>query len=150
MLGLAVRNTGKLIREKSKSDNVRLGRLFTKKDTARLMASMLSLDSKKAVEISALEVGSLTIVADYFVIAAGSSTTQVRALADEVEEKLKEQGIEPHHIEGRSTGWIALDYESVIVHVFTPNEREFYNLDSMWSDAEEINLETILDEVEGD
>ena len=115
-----------------------------------LQISANALNNKKAKQLKALKIDALTTLADYFVFATATSSTHVRALADEVEEKLKDQGIEPHHIEGRSTGWIALDYESVIVHVFTPNEREFYNLDSMWSDAEEINLETILDEVEGD
>lgn len=109
-----------------------------------------ALNNKKAKQLKALKIDDLTTLADYFVIATATSSTHVRALADEVEEKLKEQSVEPHHIEGRSTGWIVLDYTSVIVHVFTPNEREFYSLDSMWSDAQEINLDTILDEAEGD
>lgn len=109
-----------------------------------------ALNSKKAKQLKALKIDSLTTLADYFLIATATSSTHVRALADEVEDKLAEISIEPHHIEGKSTGWIVLDYTSVIVHVFTPNEREFYNLDSMWSDAEEISLETILDEAEGD
>lgn len=109
-----------------------------------------ALNNKKARQLKALKIDDLTTLADYFVIATATSSTHVRALADEVEEKLKEQSVEPHHIEGKSTGWIVLDYTSVIVHVFTPTEREFYNLDSMWSDATDINLETILDEAEGD
>ena len=109
-----------------------------------------ALNGKKARQLKALKIDALTTLADYFVIATATSSTHVRALADEVEEKLKEASLEPHHIEGRTTGWIALDYESVIVHVFTPNEREFYNLDSMWSDATEVDLSTILDEAEGD
>ena len=109
-----------------------------------------ALNNKKARQLKALKIDDLTTLADFFVIATATSSTHVRALADEVEEKLKEQLVEPHHIEGKSTGWIALDYVSVIVHIFTPQEREFYNLDSMWNDATQINLETILDEVEGD
>lgn len=109
-----------------------------------------ALNNKKARHLKVLKIDDLTTLADYFVIATATSSTHVRALADEVEEKLKEQAVEPHHIEGKTTGWIALDYTSVIVHVFTPNEREFYNLDSMWKDAEEIDLSTILDETEGD
>ena len=109
-----------------------------------------ALNSKKAKQLKALQIDALTTLADYFVIATATSSTHVRALADEVEEKLKEASLEPHHIEGKTTGWIVLDYESVVVHVFTPNEREFYNLDSMWSDATEIDLSTILDEAEGD
>ena len=109
-----------------------------------------ALNNKKARQLKVLKIDDLTTLADYFVIATATSSTHVRALADEVEEKLKEQSVEPHHIEGKSTGWIVRDYTSVIVHVFTPAEREFYNLDSMWSDATDINLETILDEAEGD
>ncbi len=109
-----------------------------------------ALNNKKARQLKVLKIDDLTTLADYFVIATATSSTHVRALADEVEEKLKEQSVEPHHIEGKTTGWIALDYVSVVVHVFTPQEREFYNLDSMWSDATEIDLQTILDEAEGD
>ena len=109
-----------------------------------------ALNNKKARQLKTLKIDDLTTLADFFVIATATSSTHVRALADEVEEKLKEQLVEPHHIEGKSTGWIALDYVSVIVHIFTPQEREFYNLDSMWNDATQINLETILDEVDGD
>ncbi len=109
-----------------------------------------ALNNKKARQLNALKIDNLTTLADYFLIATATSSTHVHALADEVEEKLKEQSVTPHHIEGKSTGWIVLDYNSVIVHVFTPNEREFYNLDSMWSDATPIDLQTILDEAEGD
>ncbi len=109
-----------------------------------------ALNSKKARELKALKIDTLTSLTDYFLLATATSSTHVRALADEVEDKLKESGIEPHHIEGRATGWLVLDYNSVIVHVFTANEREFYNLDSMWKDGTEIDLINILDEAEGD
>ena len=109
-----------------------------------------ALNNKKAKQLKALKIDNLTTLADYFVIATATSSTHVRALADEVEEKLEEQGVSVHHIEGRSTGWIVLDYMSVIVHIFTPDQREFYNLDNMWNDAIKIDLTTILDEAEGD
>ena len=109
-----------------------------------------ALNSKKARGLKAIKIDDLTTLADYFLLATATSSTHVRALADEVEDKLKESGVEPHHIEGRSTGWLVLDYNSVIVHVFTANEREFYNLDSMWSDGTQIDLINILDEAEGD
>lgn len=118
--------------------------------TEILKISANALNNKKARGLKALKIDGLTTLADYFVIATATSSTHVRALADEVEEKLKEQSVEPHHIEGKSTGWIVLDYTSVVVHVFTPQEREFYNLDNMWKDADEIDLQTILDESEGD
>ncbi len=109
-----------------------------------------ALNSKKARGLRAIKIDDLTTLADYFLLATATSSTHVRALADEVEDKLKEAGVEPHHIEGRTTGWLVLDYNSVIVHVFTANEREFYNLDSMWSDGTQIDLINILDEAEGD
>ena len=109
-----------------------------------------ALNSKKARGLKALKIDDLTTLADYFLLATATSSTHVRALADEVEDKLKANGVEPHHIEGRATGWLVLDYNSVIVHIFTPTEREFYNLDSMWSDGPEIDLINILDEAEGD
>ena len=109
-----------------------------------------ALNSKKARGLKAIKIDDLTTLADYFLLAPATSSTHVRALADEVEDKLKEAGVEPHHIEGRTTGWLVLDYNSVIVHVFTANEREFYNLDSMWSDGTQIDLINILDEAEGD
>lgn len=103
-----------------------------------------ALDSKKAVEITALEIGSLTVVADYFVIAAGTSNTQVRALADEVEYQLGLEGITPRQIEGRATGWILLDYHDVVIHVFLQDQREYYNLEKLWADATPIDISSLL------
>ena len=103
-----------------------------------------SLNEKKAKDIAAVKISDLTVLADYFLICTATSSTQIRALCDEVEEKLDESGIKPHHIEGRSTNWIALDYGSVIIHIFSRSEREFYSLDKMWSDGEPVDLEKIL------
>ena len=111
-----------------------------------LEIAVKALDSKKAVEISALQVGSLTIVADYFVIAAGTSTTQVRALADEVEYQLGLEGIGPRQIEGRSTGWILLDYHDVVIHVFLQDQREYYNLEKLWADSEPLDISSLITE----
>ncbi len=112
--------------------------------------SLNALNDKKARELKCLKVDKLTVLTDYFVIATATSSTHVRALADEVEEVLKENGLLPHHIEGKSTGWYVLDYGSVIVHVFTAKEREFYDLDRMWNDAESMDLSEILETPEGD
>lgn len=105
-----------------------------------------ALNKKKARELEAIKVDDLTVLCEYFLMCTATSSTHVRALADEVEDKLKEAGITPHHIEGKTTGWIVLDYGSVIVHVFSRTEREFYGLDKMWSDAPNIELEKILDD----
>ena len=86
-----------------------------------------------------------TVLADYFVICGGNSNTQVRALAGEVEEKLEEIDLKPHHIEGYNEAtWTVLDYSSVIVHIFNRETREFYKLEKLWSDAENIDISALL------
>ena len=98
------------------------------------------LDSKKAENIKVLHIGTLTILTDYFIIATGNSSTQVKALAEEVEFQLGQKGIEPHHAEGRRTdNWILLDYGYAVVHVFYKESREFYNLERLWADATEVD-----------
>lgn len=103
-----------------------------------------ALNEKKGRELFGVKIDNLTVLTEYFLICTANSSTQVRALCDEVEEKLEEAGMRPHHIEGRATGWICLDYGSVIVHIFTRDQREFYGLDKMWSDGELVNLDEIL------
>lgn len=103
-----------------------------------------TLDKKKAVDIKAIHITEFSIVADYFVIASGTSNTHVKSLADDVEFELSELGVKPNHIEGRATGWILLDYGSVIVHVFTGESREYYNLERLWSDANTLDLSDII------
>lgn len=104
------------------------------------------LDKKKAIDIKAIHITEYSIVADYFVIASGTSNTHVKALADEVEYELSQLYVKPNHIEGRATGWILLDYGSVIVHVFTGESREYYNLERLWSDAQSLDLSDIIEE----
>ena len=88
------------------------------------------LDKKKAQDVRVLKVDSLTVLTDYFVIASGNSTTQVGSLADEVEYELSQKGLEPYSTEGYdSKNWVLLDYSNVIVHVFVPNTRTYYDLD---------------------
>lgn len=99
------------------------------------------LDGKKAKDITVLKVEELTTLSDYFVIASCSSAVQMRACADEVEEKLSEEEIEPAHIEGYQSGtWILMDYSDVIVHIFLEETREFYGIERLWTDAQEIAL----------
>ena len=94
------------------------------------------LDKKKAQQLRVLKVQDLTVLTDYFVIASGTSTTQVASLADEVQFQLSQEGIEPYHTEGfDSKNWILLDYSGVIVHVFVPGTRTYYDLEHLWADA---------------
>lgn len=104
------------------------------------------LDNKKAIDIKAIEITEHSIVADYFVIATGTSNTHVKALADEVDYELSEKGVQPDHIEGRATGWILLDYGYVLVHIFTGESREYYNLERLWSDANDLDISDIITE----
>lgn len=104
-----------------------------------------ALDDKKAKDIKLLRVEDLTVLADYFLIASGTSNTHVGALSEEVDYKMSQAGIEPNRIEGaQSRSWILLDYGALVVHVFYPEAREFYALERMWADAEPVDLAALL------
>lgn len=99
------------------------------------------LDSKKAKDIKVLEIEGISSLGDYFIVASGSSTTQVKALADELEFQLKGQGILPKRVEGyQSAAWIVLDYYDVIIHLFYEETRQFYSLERLWSDAPLLDI----------
>ena len=115
-----------------------------RKDIVKNVVSIL--DNKKANNIAALEITDLTVVADYFVIASGTSGTHIRALADEVEVEMKKLGVEMRGLEGRTTGWILLDYGTVIVHLFTPDQRELFNLEHLWADAKAVDISEYISE----
>ncbi len=104
-----------------------------------------ALDSKRAEDIQLIEIKDLTIVADYFVIANGTSSTQTKALADAVEFELKQQGKEPIRVEGyQGATWIVLDYGDIIVHVFYKETRQYYNLERLWSDGKQIDISKFI------
>lgn len=99
-----------------------------------------ALDAKKGEDIKIIEIGEITSIADYFIIANGSNTSQVDALVSAVEEALGRQGYEPKRIEGiRSASWILMDYGDVVVHVFSKEDRLFYNLERIWRDGKDVN-----------
>ena len=104
-----------------------------------------ALDSKKGKDIRVLYTADQTTLADYFIICNGTSNTQVKALADAVEEAMSQQGEEPHHVEGHRGGqWTRLDDSSVVIHVFTEEAREFYSLERLWSDAAPVDVSQYL------
>lgn len=115
---------------------------MTSLETAKNIVKIL--DNKKAMDLELIQTQELTIVSDYFIIASGTSNTHVRALADEVEEEMGKLGVEPDHIEGRATGWILLDYGCVLVHVFDPQSRDYYNLERLWGDAAKVDISDIV------
>ncbi|MBO5295768.1 MAG: ribosome silencing factor [Clostridia bacterium] len=106
------------------------------------------LDAKKAQNIKVLRVNDQTVITDYFVICTGNSSTQVKSLAGEVEYKLGLREVDPLHFEGRdNNGWIVLDYSSVIVHIFNRENRDFYQLEKLYGDAEPIAFVGIDDKI---
>ena len=111
----------------------------------KLKTIVKALDSKRAEDIQVIGIGDLTIVADYVVIANGTSTTQTKALAEEVEFKLDELGIIPARTEGyQGSSWIVLDYGDIVVHVFYKETRNYYNLERLWSDGKQIDISGFL------
>lgn len=116
---------------------------MTPKEMALLLAR--ALDSKKGKDIRVLETDGLTTLADYFVLSTGASVPQLKAMADEAERQMKEAEIAPHHIEGHRGGtWILQDYGDVVLHLFSPEARSFYDLDRLWQDAREVDLTGVL------
>ena len=117
-------------------------------DSKQLMeATVKCMDSKKAIDIKVLDISKVTTMADYFVICQGGSTTQMKAIADEIEEKLSEMGVKPFGREGMSTAyWILMDYSDVIIHIFSSESRSFYSIENLWSDAENVDISHLIDE----
>lgn len=112
----------------------------------QLILTAKAISSKKGLNIKLIEIGDISSLADYMVIATGTSSTHVKAIADEVEYQLDEAGISVSHIEGyRSNSWILLDYVDVIVHIFSDEAREFYDLERLWQDGKEIDISDIVD-----
>lgn len=115
----------------------------TPQDIAEFMVRIL--DAKRGRDIKLLYVENRTIIADYFVLCTGSSTTQVSALSDEVEYRLSQYGIAPLHIEGeRGDGWILTDYGSVLLHVFNGEQRDFYKLEKLYDEGSEQDISSLL------
>ena len=103
------------------------------------------MDSKKAKDIRLIKIEGISSLGDYFVVASASNTTQVKAIADEVEDEMTKLGLEPNRVEGRqSAQWILMDYYAVMVHVFVVEARSFYNLERLWSDAPQLDISDLL------
>ena len=104
-----------------------------------------TLDEHKATDIKVLEVGTITSIADYFLLASGGSANQVRSLADYVEDALAKEDIHPLRNEGYHSGdWITLDYGDVLVHIFRRETRDFYDLERLWVDATDVDITPYL------
>ena len=94
------------------------------------------IEDKKGTDVKILNISGLSPIADYFVIGTGSNSNQLHAMCDDIGEKLSQNGIHPKQIEGYNSGnWILMDYGDFMVHLFTDEARDFYNLDRVWKDA---------------
>lgn len=108
-------------------------------------AIVKALDKKRALNIEVLHTTDVTTLADYFIMATAASTTQLRTLSDFTEEAAEKLGEPPYNVEGeRESGWRVLDFSSVIVHLFLPEQREFYNLERLWQDADPVDIAPFL------
>jgi len=112
---------------------------YTSLDLAK--AAYLALDSKKAFDIRVIEIEKISTIADYFVIADGSNASQVEAMVDEVQLVLhRDFSLEPKRVEGaRNSGWILLDYGDIVIHVFSSEDRLFYDLERVWRDGKTLD-----------
>ena len=110
-----------------------------------------ALEEKKAEDITILDISEISVLADYFVIADGNNRNQVQSMADSVEEALGRAGYEPKQIEGYQTAnWILMDYKDVIIHVFSKEDRGFYDLERIWRDGKPMTIEEIRQEREAE
>lgn len=109
-------------------------------DTAQLAKAAVDIASdKKASDVLLLDIRDVTVIADYFVICSGSNSRQIKSIADTIDDDLGQQGATLLHREGTAdSGWMLLDYGSVIVHIFGIKEREYYHLERLWSDAKTV------------
>lgn len=115
---------------------------MTSKEITRIAID--ALEDKKAIDLTVIDISEVSVMADYFVIASGSSVNQVQALVDNVDEQLSKAGITVKQVEGyRSGNWILMDYEDVIVHVFDKENRLFYNLERIWKDGKVIDASEV-------
>ena len=120
------------------------GQLEKSKELAEKISVIL--DDKKARNVRIIETNKNTIIADYFVIATGTSSTHIRSLAGEVEFQLKDKSdTEPSRVNHHdNTDWIVLDYDSVLVHIFNNEARDYYKLEKLWGDGESVDVDELL------
>src|SRR5512135_2467895 len=110
-----------------------------------LRLALAALEDKKAFDIVLLDISKVASFASYFLMCSGDSSRQIQAIADEVEKKLKENGIRPNHVEGyRHAEWILMDYVDLVVHVFSKSARAYYDLERLWRDGKRLDAQRVL------
>lgn len=119
--------------------------MMTPQQMAEIIVGVVA--KKIGRDIKLLKVSDVTVIADYFVICTANSTTQIKNLCDEIEKAMENSGETMLHREGyREGGWVLLDFGCVVVHVFLEETREFYALERLWQDAEEVDVSAIVGE----
>jgi len=110
-----------------------------------LRLALVAFEDKKAFDIVLLDISKVASFASYFLMCSGDSSRQIQAIADEVEKKLKENGIRPNHVEGyRHAEWILMDYVDLVVHVFSKSARAYYDLERLWRDGKRLDAQRVL------
>lgn len=111
-----------------------------------LKIAVQAADEKRAEEITALDVREVSLLADYFVVLQAASKRQMDAILDNILEKEELAGVTAKHVEGKNSGkWILIDLGDVVVNVFNPEERAYYNLEKLWSDAKDVQIADWID-----
>ena len=112
------------------------------KEMVKVMVA--ALQDKKAEDIRIIDISNVSVIADYFVIANGNNPNQIQAMVDNVEEQMYKSGFDDPKVEGyNSASWILLDYHDVILHVFSEEDRAFYNIERIWQDGKEIDVNSL-------
>jgi len=115
-------------------------------ETSNAMAKLAieALEDKKAEEIKVIDISEVSVIADYFIIAGGTNRSQIQALADNVDEKLGRAGHPSKQVEGYdSANWILMDFGDVIVHIFDKENRLLYDLERIWRDGKQVDIESL-------
>jgi len=109
---------------------------FTPDELLQIQTAWKALDNKFGSDTTVLDIHNVSSIADCFIITSGSNPSQIRAMADEVEEKLGKLGLQLRHMEGMHTmNWVLMDFGSIVIHIFDKESRGFYNLERIWSDG---------------
>lgn len=111
-----------------------------------LKIALKAVDDKKGLDIVVLDVSRVATFTDYFILCTGDSSRQIQAISDEVEAKLRAEGVRPAHVEGyRNAEWVLMDYLGLVVHIFSKNARNYYDLERLWRDGKRLDVESLLE-----
>jgi ribosome-associated protein len=116
--------------------------------TDALKIALNAADAKKANDLVALDISGISTFANFFILCTGDSSRQMQAIADEVEQRLKANGIRPSHVEGyQNAEWILMDYLDFVVHIFSKSARTYYDLERLWRDGKRLDTSKFIEEV---